>query len=98
MGILISSIIFNSILSIVIGSVFYGLPNDNAALYSRGVLLYFSIMLAAFASALEVLFVPFLMQKIALTLRADLGAVRAAAHRGETSQIRFLSPFRGSNR
>ncbi|SMY27542.1 unnamed protein product [Zymoseptoria tritici ST99CH_1A5] len=55
MGILISSIIFNSILSIVIGSVFYGLPNDNAALYSRGVLLYFSIMLAAFASALEIL-------------------------------------------
>jgi hypothetical protein len=54
MGILISSVVFNSILSIVIGSVFFNLPNDNSSLYSRGVLLYFAIMLAAFASALEV--------------------------------------------
>jgi hypothetical protein len=36
------------------GSIFYDLPNTTDALYSRGALLFFGILLAAFASALEV--------------------------------------------
>ena len=54
MAILITGIIFNSVMALVIGSVFYNLPNDTSSLYSRGALLFFAILLAAFASALEV--------------------------------------------
>jgi hypothetical protein len=36
------------------GSVFYNLPDDTASFYSRGALLFFSILMNAFASALEV--------------------------------------------
>ncbi|KAL8782450.1 MAG: hypothetical protein Q9213_005380 [Squamulea squamosa] len=49
-------IIFNSVMALVIGSVFYNLPNNTGSLYSRGALLFFGILLAAFASALEVRF------------------------------------------
>jgi hypothetical protein len=45
---------FNTIMALVISSVFYNLPNDTGALYSRGALLFFAILLASFASALEV--------------------------------------------
>ena len=54
MALLIVGTIFNSIMALVIGSVFYNLPNETGALYSRGALLFFAILLAAFASALEV--------------------------------------------
>ena len=54
MAILISGIVFNSIMALVVGSVFYDLPNDTSSLYSRGALIFFAILLAAFASALEV--------------------------------------------
>lgn len=54
MALLFIGVMFNSIMALVIGSVFYNLPNDTGTLYSRGALLYFSILLAAFASALEV--------------------------------------------
>lgn len=38
------------------GSVFYNLEDSTASFYSRGVLLFFAILLNAFASALEVCF------------------------------------------
>lgn len=43
-------------MALVIGSIFYNLRNDTNALYSRGALLFFAILLASFASALEVCF------------------------------------------
>ena len=54
MALLITGVIFNSVMALVIGSVFYNLPNDTGSLYSRGALIFFAILLAAFASALEV--------------------------------------------
>jgi ATP-binding cassette, subfamily G (WHITE), member 2, PDR len=36
------------------GSVFYNLEDSTVSFYSRGVLLFFAILLNAFASALEV--------------------------------------------
>jgi ATP-binding cassette, subfamily G (WHITE), member 2, PDR len=53
-ALLIVGTIFNTIMALVIGSVFYNLPNDTGPLYSRGALLFFAILLASFASALEV--------------------------------------------
>ncbi|KAL9601178.1 MAG: hypothetical protein Q9219_002678 [cf. Caloplaca sp. 3 TL-2023] len=55
MALLITGILFNSVMALVIGSVFYNLPNDTESLYFRGALLFFAILLAAFASALEIL-------------------------------------------
>lgn len=51
---LIVGTIFNTIMALVIGSVFYNLPNDTGVLYSHDALLFFVILLASFASALEV--------------------------------------------
>jgi len=50
----ITGLIVNSAMALIIGSVFYNLSDDTASFYSRGVLLFFSIFLNAFASALEV--------------------------------------------
>lgn len=54
MGVLITGVIFNAVMALVIGSVFYNLPSNTGSLYSRGALIFFAIQLAAFASALEV--------------------------------------------
>ena len=45
----------NGILALIIGSVFYNLPSDTGSFYSRGVLLFFAILLNAFSSFLEIL-------------------------------------------
>jgi len=54
MGLVITGIVFNSVMALVIGSVFYNLPDDTTSLYGRGALIFFAVLLAAFASALEV--------------------------------------------
>ncbi|KAL8949372.1 MAG: hypothetical protein Q9222_004508 [Ikaeria aurantiellina] len=51
----LTGIIGNSIMALIIGSVFYDLPADTASFYSRGVLLFFAILLNAFSSYLEIL-------------------------------------------
>ena len=53
MALLITSVTFNPIMALVIGSVLYNLMNDTSSLYRRGALLFFAILLAAFTSALE---------------------------------------------
>ncbi|KAJ6436823.1 ATP-binding cassette, subfamily G (WHITE), member 2, PDR [Purpureocillium lavendulum] len=55
MGIVLAGAFFNAIMALVIGSIFYNLPNNTAALYHRGALLFFAILLASFASALEIM-------------------------------------------
>ncbi|ETI29379.1 hypothetical protein G647_01832 [Cladophialophora carrionii CBS 160.54] len=55
MAIVLSGAFFNVIMALVIGSIFYNLRNDTGSLYSRGALLFFAILLASFASALEVM-------------------------------------------
>lgn len=55
MGIVIAGAFFNALMALVISSIFYNLPNDTAALYHRGALLFFGILMASFASALEIM-------------------------------------------
>ena len=50
----ISSLSGNSIMALIIGSVFYNLPSNTGSFYSRGALLFFAILLNAFSSSLEV--------------------------------------------
>lgn len=51
----LSQLIGNSIMALIIGSVFYNLRKDTTSFYSRGALLFFAVLLNAFSSALEIL-------------------------------------------
>ena len=55
MSLFLSGIIGNTIMALIIGSVFYNLPDNTGSFYSRGALLFFAILLNAFSSALEIL-------------------------------------------
>ena len=44
----------NFMIALIIGSVFYNLPNSTSSFYSRGALLFFAILTNTFSSALEV--------------------------------------------
>jgi ATP-binding cassette, subfamily G (WHITE), member 2, PDR len=55
MSLFLSGLIGNTIMAMIIGSVFYNLPDNTASFYSRGALLFFAILLNAFSSALEIL-------------------------------------------
>ncbi|KAL9111781.1 MAG: hypothetical protein Q9227_003840 [Pyrenula ochraceoflavens] len=55
LSLLITGIISNGIMALIIGSVFYNLPDNSGSFYSRGALLFFAILLNAFSSALEIL-------------------------------------------
>ncbi len=54
LSLLLTGIIGNTIMALIIGSVFYNLQDNTASLYSRGALLFFSVLLNAFSSSLEV--------------------------------------------
>ncbi|KAJ5961268.1 CDR ABC transporter [Penicillium vulpinum] len=51
----ISALIGNTIMALIIGSVFYQLEGDVTSFYSRGALLFFAVLLNSFSSALEIL-------------------------------------------
>ncbi|KGO76641.1 CDR ABC transporter [Penicillium italicum] len=51
----ISALIGNAIMALIIGSVFFRLPDDVTSFYSRGALLFFAVLLNSFSSALEIL-------------------------------------------
>ncbi|KAK9855241.1 hypothetical protein MYU51_002589 [Penicillium brevicompactum] len=49
------SVIGNSIMGLILSSVFYNMKNNTASFYSRGSLLFFAVLINAFASSLEIL-------------------------------------------
>ncbi|WWC87080.1 uncharacterized protein L201_001966 [Kwoniella dendrophila CBS 6074] len=51
----LSQLIGNSMMGLIISSIFYNLPETTASFYSRGALLFFAILMSAFSSALEIL-------------------------------------------
>ncbi|KZZ87543.1 ABC-2 type transporter [Moelleriella libera RCEF 2490] len=51
----IASLLFNLIMALILGSMFYNLPNNSSSFYYRGGLIFFSLLFNAFASQLEVL-------------------------------------------
>ncbi|GME43998.1 ABC transporter-like protein [Neofusicoccum parvum] len=51
----ITQIFGNTIMALILGSVFYNLPDTTSSFYSRGALLFFAILSNAFGSALEIL-------------------------------------------
>ncbi|TFY51735.1 hypothetical protein EVG20_g10862 [Dentipellis fragilis] len=51
----LTNVIGNFILALIISSIFYNLPANTQTFYSRGALLFFAILMNAFASSLEIL-------------------------------------------
>ncbi|KAJ7637098.1 ABC-2 type transporter-domain-containing protein [Roridomyces roridus] len=49
-----TTVIGNTIMSLIISSVFYNLKGDTASFFQRGSLLFYAVLLSAFASALEI--------------------------------------------
>lgn len=54
-SITLTQLIANSIMALIIASVFFNLPSDTSSFYSRAALLFFAILMNAFGSALEIL-------------------------------------------
>ncbi|OAG12301.1 putative multidrug resistance ABC transporter [Paraphaeosphaeria sporulosa] len=54
-SITLTQLIANSIMALIIASVFYNLPSTTSSFYSRAALLFFAILMNAFGSALEIL-------------------------------------------
>lgn len=54
-GFTIASLLFNLIMALILGSMFYNLKQDTSSFYYRGGIIFFSLMFNAFASQLEVL-------------------------------------------
>ncbi|PGH03637.1 hypothetical protein AJ80_08658 [Polytolypa hystricis UAMH7299] len=55
MTLTLTALIGNFCMSLIIGSIFFNLEESSSTFYSRGALLFFAILLSAFASALEIL-------------------------------------------
>ena len=53
-GFTIASLLFNVIMALILGSMFYNLKQDSSSFYYRGGLIFFSLLFNAFASQLEV--------------------------------------------
>lgn len=54
MSLTLSGMIGNTVMGLIIGSVFYNLPLNTGSFYSRGALLFFAVLINAFSSFLEV--------------------------------------------
>ncbi|EEP76489.1 ATP-dependent permease PDR15 [Uncinocarpus reesii 1704] len=55
MSMTLTSVIGNIVMSLIISSVFYNLPDDTSSFFGRGSLLFFAILMNGFASSLELL-------------------------------------------
>ncbi|PSN60936.1 putative multidrug resistance ABC transporter [Corynespora cassiicola Philippines] len=49
------ALLMNSIMALIISSIFYNLPSDTSSFFGRAALLFFAILMNAFSSALEML-------------------------------------------
>jgi ATP-binding cassette subfamily G (WHITE) protein 2 (PDR) len=54
-SITITQLVANSIMALIISSIFYNLPSTTSSFYLRSALLFFAILMNAFGSALEIL-------------------------------------------
>jgi ATP-binding cassette subfamily G (WHITE) protein 2 (PDR) len=54
-SITVTQLVANSIMALIISSVFYNLPSTTSSFYLRSALLFFAILMNAFGSALEIL-------------------------------------------
>ncbi len=80
-SIALSGIIGNTVMALIIGSVFYNLEVNTGTFYSRGALLFFAILLNAFSSFLEVQSSERAIVKDLLTFCLDSNSLRTKIYR-----------------
>ena len=97
MSIVLGGAIGNTILAMIISSIFYNLPSNTGSFSSRAVLLFFAILLNAFSSFLEVRSGLSLLITRVLTIQLDPNALCATAYCREAYEVRILSPIFRSN-
>lgn len=95
MTLMLTGVIGNSIMCLIVASVFYNLENDTSSLFNRGALLFFSILLNAFSSMLEVCGHRLFLGRFTDHM-TDSNFVRSTANRGEASKVRLVPPSCGS--
>jgi ATP-binding cassette, subfamily G (WHITE), member 2, PDR len=94
MTLFLTGLIGQAVMALIIGSVFYNLPNNTGALYSRGALLFFAILMAAFQSALEVSSIASeVAMNSVLTRAADLDTLRPTSNCRKAVEICVLPPL-----
>jgi len=100
MSLTLTQLIGNTIMALIIGSVFYNLPEDTSSFYGRGALLFFAVLLNAFASALEVCPMPALcvLPTWILMLSTDLNFVCSTSDCRKTCSLCLVPSFCGSCR
>lgn len=91
-----TAIFGNFIISLILGSVFYDMPSDTSSFYSRGVLLFYAVLMSAFSSALEVSQVLGRIRQLTNKV-LDIDTLRSTSHCGKTSTIRILSSICGGH-
>ena len=92
MSLALSGIIGNTIMALIIGSVFYNLPVNSGTFYSRGALLFFAILLNAFSSSLEVCRRQIgSCCNLAYCVFPDIDTLCAKRHCRKAFEVRFLS-------
>ena len=74
---------FNILMALVVSSVFYNLQPTTGSLFQRGALLFFAVLLNAFASALEVGELQSVLSGLPLRLLIDHHSLRPTTHRRE---------------
>ena len=74
---------FNILMALVVSSVFYNLQPTTGSLFQRGALLFFAVLLNAFASALEVGELQSVLSDLPLRLLIDHHSLRPTTHRRE---------------
>ena len=51
----VGQLVGNTVMALILGSVFYRLDNDTASFFQRGAVIFFAVLISAFGSSLEVL-------------------------------------------
>lgn len=91
----IGALIGNTIMALVISSVFFNLQDNTASFFQRGALLFFACLMNGFASALEVCYNSLTSGGNSKTdhIALDLDVVRPKTDRRETLPLRSLPPI-----
>lgn len=94
----IGSLFGNTLMALVIASVFFNLQLTTSSFFQRGALLFFACLMNAFASALEVSPSSGLLERGLTDVNPDLDTLRSKTDRREARPLCHVPPVRRSRR
>ena len=93
----ISFVLGNFVMALIVGSIFYNLDDSTKDLSSRGVFIFFAVLLNAFMSAFEVRITPFWIRDSSYSHKIDPHNLEPKTNCRKAISVRILSPLRRSN-